>query len=396
MQILIDIRLLGKGGQTGVEEYTQQIVTHLLRQPSAHHFHLFYNGWRKVPLPGEWLALSRIEGLASAKAAGHDRSRTSIIDWGVPNRLFDLWQPELDSIFNDGPDLIYSPHLNYINAARAPRILTIHDLSFIHYPYFLNWRQRLWHRWQKIKEQAKKATGIVVDSAYTKNDVVETLGVVSEKVHVIYPGVNKEMYRPASAAGYGEARPASAQSFGAARPANLDFPFILYLGTIEPRKNVAAIIAAFRLLKQNPLFDELKLIIAGENRDPNIQTHPNDPNIIFWGKATTEEKSMLYNLAEVFVYPSFFEGFGFPPLEAQASGCPVVASNRASLKEVLGNSALLTDPWKPREIASAIEAVLTDNNLRNQLIGKGLNNARQFNWQDTVCALLKLFSQLSS
>jgi len=381
MEILIDIRLLGKGGQTGVEEYTQQIVTHLLRTASPHRFHLFYNGWRKAPLPGEWLA--------SAKATGHDqsdRSRTSIIDWGIPNRLFDLWQPELDLIFNDGPDLIYSPHLNYINSGRAPRILTIHDLSFLHYPYFLNWRSRLWHAWQKIEEQATKAAAIVVDSAYTKNDVIETLKVPAEKIHIIYPGINPNLSTS-------QVDILTSQVDKLERPANLSWPFILYLGTIEPRKNVGAIIKAFQLLKQNPLFDDLKLIIAGENRDPNIRIHPNDPNIIFWGKATTEEKSMLYNLAEVFVYPSFFEGFGFPPLEAQASGCPVVASNRASLKEVLGNSALLTDPWKPKEIAQAIEAILTDNNLRSQLIGKGLNNARQFNWQDTVCALLKLFSQ---
>ncbi len=366
MEILIDIRLLGKGGQTGVEEYTRQAINHLLRLPSPHRFHLFYNGWDKIPLPAEWLNSGNAE----------------VIDWQIPNRLFDLWQPALDTAFNDGPDLVYSPHLNYLTTARAPRLLTIHDLSFLHYPYFFNWRQRLWHNWQKIKEQAELAAAIVVDSAYTKNDVGETLKIAPEKIHTIYPGIDKEIYRVRKME----------------RPANLEFPFILYLGTIEPRKNVGAIIEAFQILKQQPIFDDLKLIIAGKNSD-TLNPKPytlNPSDIIWWGKATAEEKIMLYNLAEVFVYPSFFEGFGFPPLEAQACGCPVVASNRASLKEILGSSALLIDPWKYKELALAIESILTNSNLRTQLIAKGLNNARQFNWQETACALLKLFSQLVS
>ncbi|MEK9184091.1 MAG: glycosyltransferase family 1 protein [Patescibacteria group bacterium] len=367
MRILVDIRLLSKGGQSGIEEYTVQLLNNLFQSNSTHQWQLFYQGWRKAPLPNNWSSDNTIK----------------IIDWQYPNKLFDIWRPKIDN--HVATDLVYSPHLNIIRANHAPRILTIHDLSFIHHPYFFSLKHRLWHKIQSYKNQIKTASVIVTNSVYTKNDLINTLSVQPEKIHAIYPGTNPKL-----------------KKMDFTRPEKLKFPYILYLGTIEPRKNIPLIIKAFNIVKQKNNFRDLKLILAGKAgwlyekifQEAEKSRHKSD--IIFWGLVHSEEKNMLYNLAEAFVYPSFLEGFGFPPLEAQACGCPVIASNRASLPEVLGQSALMVNPWKEKDLVDKLEAVLTDANLKNKLIAEGFKNAQRFNWKKTACELLKLFSRFSS
>ncbi len=116
-------------------------------------------------------------------------------------------------------------------------------------------------------------------------------------------------------------------------------------------------------------------------------------DIIFRGAVSGDERVLLYNLARVFVYPSFFEGFGFPPLEAQACGCPTVAADRTSLPEILGDSALLVNPWKVEDLAGAIKKAATDERERKRLIKNGLENARRFSWEKTAKQTLELFNQ---
>ncbi len=367
MRILIDIRLLSKGGQSGIEEYTIQLLNHLFQSDSPYQWQLFYQGWRKAPLPNHWSSNGTIK----------------IINWQYPNKIFDIWRPKIDNYI--ATDLVYSPHLNIIRANHAPRILTIHDLSFIHHPHFFSLKHRLWHKIQSYKNQIKTASAIVTNSIYTKNDLINTLQVPPEKIHAIYPGINSSLKKT-----------------NLPRPKNLEFPYILYLGTIEPRKNIPLIIKAFNIIKQKKEFKNLRLVLAGklgwlyEKIFQEIEKSRFKSDIILWGLVDPKEKNMLYNLAEAFVYPSFFEGFGFPPLEAQACGCPVIASNRTSLPEILEQSALMINPWKEKDLADKLEAILTDKNLKNKLITEGFKNVQRFNWKKTVCELLKLFSQFSS
>jgi len=175
---------------------------------------------------------------------------------------------------------------------------------------------------------------------------------------------------------------------------------LLYVGALEPRKNISGIIKAFNLLKQNSAFNDLELFIVGPKgwlynmifKEARRSPHASD--IRFWGSASLSEILYLYNCASAFVYPSFFEGFGFPPLEAQACSLPVIASNRASLPEILGNSALLIDPWRTDEMVMAIEAVLTDNTLRDLLIERGLQNVKRFDWNKTAEELIDVFKSI--
>lgn len=371
MRILVDVRLLSRGGQSGIEEYTEQLVSHILNLDRQNTYLLFYNGLRrKVPLPAQW----------------RQAANTKIIDWHLPNNLlvpaskfFNF--PKFDKLIKT--DLIFSPHLDILRHSQAPRILTIHDLSFIHHPYFLSRKSRFWHWMQDYKDQAKKADLINTISEFSKKDIVETLKIPPEKIKVVHLGVNP-IFKPKEIA----ALPSVARNDGENAIKNLR-PYILYLGTVEPRKNIGAIIKAFNLLKTKPEFHELKLVIAGKIKRSNLPAGGKD--IIFLGQVKQEDRVLLYNLAELFVFPSFFEGFGLPPLEAQACGCPVVASNRASLPEVLGKTALLVDPWKVNDLAEAMEAVLLNKELKDKLVAAGLENVRRFEWERSATEILNIF-----
>lgn len=367
MKIFVDIRLLSRGHQSGVEEYTHNLVDQLIKLAPEHQWQLFYNGWHKKTLPEHWLQAKNV----------------TVINWSLPNKIFGLLQPKIDRFVET--DLIWSPHINLINhQSKTPRLLTIHDLSFIHYPHFFSQRHRLWHFWQKIKKQADQASHIITDSEFTKNDITETLKISPEKISVIYPGITTPNFEIENL--------------------KLKIPqsYILYLGTMEPRKNIEAIIKAFNIIKLSGRFPKLKLILAGragwlyQAILQEIKRSPYQSEIILWGSAIVEEKLALYRSAEAFIYPSFFEGFGFPPLEAQSNNCPVIASNRASLPEVLGQSALLVNPWRSDQLAAAIEEVLTKPHTKKRLIKNGQKNITRFNWQQCAAQLLKIFSGYAS
>ncbi|MCX6742935.1 MAG: glycosyltransferase family 1 protein, partial [Candidatus Parcubacteria bacterium] len=172
--------------------------------------------------------------------------------------------------------------------------------------------------------------------------------------------------------------------------------FILFLGTLEPRKNVTGIIEAFNLLKQNfPQYSDLCLIIAGEkgwHYERIFELAKNSPftkQIIYLDYISRQDKPLLYNLAEIFIFPSFYEGFGFPALEAQACGLPVIASANSSFPEILGASAFLVNPDHIEELASSLYQILSNQELRQGLINKGLENANRFSWQTCAEETLK-------
>lgn len=162
--------------------------------------------------------------------------------------------------------------------------------------------------------------------------------------------------------------------------------FILYFGTIEPRKNLVGLIRAYEILRDRYKLSDYKLVIAGSrgwlDRKIFVAAKKSSfgPDIIFTGFVRPEDKVYLYNFSSLFVYPSFFEGFGFPPLEAMACGAPVVCSNTSSFPEIVGNAALMIDPYNFSEMAWAMNEVLTDKNLCGDLVVKGLAQAKKFDW----------------
>ncbi len=383
MHIFIDVRLLGRGAQSGIEEYTFQAVDHLLHAGGEHRFTLFYSGVRKKPLPAPWRSFTGPKEWTR-------RTNVRVIDWRVPNRILDAlahlfkW-PDIPA--RVGADIVFSPHFNIL-ATRVPRVITFHDLSFLRYPRFFSARQRLWHWMQRYRAQAAGAAAIVVNSQFSASDVHGLLGVPREKIHLIYPGINP-LFKPIA--------PNDAQLAQFKDRHRIAFPYLLALGTIEPRKNIPLVVRAFTALKRDPRHASLRLIIAGRRgwlygeSERAIARSPARDHIIRWGAVDPDDRRLLYTGSSAFVYPSFFEGFGFPPLEAQACGAPVVVSDRTSLPEVVGASALRVSPWSVDELAGAIERILTDNRARDALIAAGYQNVKRFSWETNAQELLTLF-----
>ncbi|MBI4119382.1 MAG: glycosyltransferase family 4 protein [Parcubacteria group bacterium] len=374
MRILIDLRLLTKGGTTGIEEYTMQLITHLLDIDRKNEYLFFYNGIRKAPLPQKWLS----------------RPNVGLANWYIPNKLFDAAsflfdQPKIDSFLKAG--VIFSPHFNIIShTPKMPHAMTFHDLSFVHHPEFFPKRKQFWHWLQRYRQHAKSADRIIAVSEFTKWDLAEEFGIAPGKITTIYSGISSDL-RPMP-------RTAPELELFAERM-HLRRPFLLYLGTVEPRKNVSAAIRAFNILKSFDSFRDWQLVIAGnlgwlyQGVLREAGNSPYKRDIRFLGKVSVADKALLYNLAEIFIYPSFFEGFGFPPLEAQACGIPVIAADRTSLPEILGHSAELVNPWKIDDIVFAIRDFSLNRGKRERFISAGLENAKKFSWEKTASETLK-------
>jgi glycosyltransferase involved in cell wall biosynthesis len=238
------------------------------------------------------------------------------------------------------------------------RTTTVHDLGPLHHPDWVDERTRSLHV-PKAFHAAKTCDLTFANSRYTADDVIRTLGVPEERVTVAYPGIHER---------YGPDGPA----------AERDGPYLLTTATREPRKNLQALLDAFALVRARR--PELELFVVGEDE----QKAP--PGVRFLGYVLPDELATLYRGAEAFVFPSLFEGFGIPVVEAMASGTPTVASAHPSLDEASDDAAIRVEPSSPEAIASGIETALTE---RRSLVPRGLEHAQKFTWRACGEAMLR-------
>jgi glycosyltransferase involved in cell wall biosynthesis len=374
---------------SGVSEYTANLLEALLRLDQADDYRLFYNSFHHL----------------DQRFSGWQRPNAQVRGTHWPNKIFNYGlqkighYPKLDQVLG-GVDIFWSPHFNFTSLTAAPagpqKIITVHDLSFLRYPEFFSYRKNFWHQALRVKTALRGADRIIAVSANTKNDIVELAGVSPDKITVVYPGnnISQRIVGKTEAQEFLSKHNLLSEPNGA--PAGR---LILYLGNIEPRKNIAGLIAAFNILRAKG-FTDLKLVLAGAAGWKNQkiytawQNSPYQADIKFLGYISKKEKEILYSLASVFAYPSFYEGFGFPPLEALTYGLPVVCSNVASLPEVVGEAAVLINPDMPDELAHALEQVLADEELRRCLIAKGYQRLKLFSWDKTASAYLKIFQEV--
>jgi len=319
----------------------------------------------------------------------------SCIDWSVPNKGLDAcirifgW-PTIDNVWP--ADVIWSPHFFLLpKSKRAKRVITFHDLSPAHFPELYPLRKRFWHWQQDYKKQAQNADHLIAVSEFTKDDLIHTFSVDPKKVTAIHSGINPF---------FKKINPENKELKDFRIINKLENPFLLFVGTLEPRKNVPDIIRAFNILKTKEGCEHCELVIVGkrgwlfESIFSEAEKSVYKKDIRFWGEATYEELLYLYNSAHMFVWPSLFEGFGHPPLEAQACGCPVIASNRSSLPEVLGDSAILVSPHNLEELSVAMEALILQNDIRELYVSRGYENCSRFNWKETSDALVRTLEQV--
>lgn len=346
----------------GPSRYTTKLVEALLAQPSEHDFTLFLNEQvRALPFrPARPVRVLRTRA---------PTSRTSIrVLW---EHLLAPWHIGAGRL-----DMVHSM-LNVVPVAAPTRhVVTIHDLSFMRTPA-AHPAHRRWYLTAATWLSARRAHAVLADSHATKADIVELLGADPDHVHVVYPG-SEASFHPRSDHQVQEFR----------RHNKLDRPFVLFVGTLEPRKNVDVLVRAFGLVAQSGFQGDL--VLAGgtgwatEGIDAALADSQVRGRIHRIGYVKQEDLPYWYCAADLVVYPSSYEGFGIPVLEAMASGTPVITSNRSSLPEVAGDAGLTVNPRDIPELAAAMTAVLASPERRAAMRDLGLAQARRFDW--TVAA----------
>lgn len=240
-------------------------------------------------------------------------------------------------------------------------------------------------KWNVIKN---KIDFMITVSNSEKQNIVEKLKISDEKIEVIYHGIDHENFKPMNNIEICEEL---------RRKYGINFDFILHVSSYQPKKNVEGIIEAFAFLKKNTRIKE-KLVIVGRQPE-SVKMLARRlglvKDVVFLGHVPYEDLPKIYNLAKVFVFPSFHESFGMPILEAMACGCPVITSNVFSMPEIAGDAAILVNPYKIEEIAEAIYKVLSDENLRRKLKRNGLKRAKRFTWEKSARAHLKVYKEVT-
>jgi len=279
----------------------------------------------------------------------------------LPKYLKSIGNPLLLNLANTAP-------LFYIN-----KISTIHDIAYEKFPQTFNWKFRLFYK-LLIPRLITSSKHIFTVSEFSKKEITEFYRVDDKKISVVYNAVN-EIFHP-SVKKYNE-------------------KYILAVSSLHYQKNFHSLIKAFNVLKNT----DVKLFLVGSvNKNfaslELLKDIENNPNIIFKGRVNDEALISLYSNAICFVYPSLYEGFGIPPLEAQACGCPVICSNAASLPEVYGDSVLYCNPYDPNDIKEKIEILVNDEGLREELRLKGFENVKRFSWKKSAKKIIEIIERL--
>jgi len=422
MRIGIDIRSLSAGKHSGVEEYICNLLPNLFRQGSDDQFILLHNSW-KFALPEEVLDWEKFPNVR-------------IIKYRWPSKLLNasIWlfrRPCLDKLLGNDIDVMFLPNITFFSVSKSiPYVVTFHDLSFELFPHFFNLYRRIWHFLVNPPRKARESSRIITVSNSTAQDIKELYKTGDEKIAPIYLGISptflekqSELRLPYDKFSAGKKIEADKfetqdQSAEESFPLNSfhetakewkvrkryrlpENPFLLFLGTIEPRKNLTSLIKAYNEFrsKSNLAYD---LVIAGSRgwSDEKIfraaEVSPFRKSIYFPGPILNDDRPVLYSMSSLFIFPSFFEGFGLPPLESLASGVPVICSSSTSLLEVFGSHALTVNPHDIGEIAWAMERVLTDSALRESLISQGKKYAREFSWEKTAARTLEVLHEAAA
>ena len=294
-------------------------------------------------------------------------------------------------------DLVHIPHLFWLpRNLPCPYVMTVHDvLDHMYRARDQSGLRRSLH-FYLTHRALKGAARIFAVSNFTKSEVEKLFAIPADRIEVVYNAIDERFLR-------GHASEADRQLL--AERYLVNHPFLLYTGRISPHKNVVRIIEAFSALKaeleKEELFPGLKLIIIGDE----LSKHPDlrrtvvrsrmQNDVRFMGFVPIEVLRIFYDAAKIFVFPSLYEGFGLPPLEAMAHGTPVVTSNTSSLPEVVGNAAVLVNPENVFEIMRALHRVLLDQALRDKLKARGYEQAKRFSWDASAQQILRVYHEVS-
>lgn len=368
MLIGIDASPLNRHHKTGTEWYTHHLILNLAKIDPFNEYLLYC----REPLKEEFMELPA-------------NFKIKVLSWPI-NKFWTQGRLSLEMLMRP-PDVLFVPAQALPVICPKKVITTVHDIGFERFPeYYSNFARRYLRF--STKFALKKATKIIAVSNFTKKELIDVYRADKNKIEVIYNGYNQLYQKDKS--------PSVSQNI--LTKLKIKKPFILSIGRLEKKKNTLNIVKAFSILAKEPEFFSLQLILVGQGGlgfaeiEEEIKKSGVTSRIILTSWLNDRILTGLLKKAEVFVFPSFYEGFGIPIVEAMASGVPVVTSNVASCPEIADQAALTVDPNDSSAIARAIKKILSDKELKNELVKRAEERIKTFDWQKCAQETLKVIT----
>ena len=365
MNILLDANTLSPV-KAGIGYYTYNLITELAKLKAAQ---------QSLAICIRTKLLNNFAGI---------EARVKVIS--IPEPVFAKYLP-FESSWMSGFDLYHEP--NYIpRLFTGKTVVTICDMSHKLFPQHHPRRRVL--QLNLFANRMRIADHIITISQNSKQEIIDFLGIPEERISITYLGANLDFQKLTLECDMID---------NLRQHYHLPERFFLYVGTIEPRKNLARLIEAYSLARNEGIDQEIKLVLTGGNgwlyKDiyARVKQLRLENEIIFTGYVSDKDLPILYNMAEVFVYPSIYEGFGLSPLEAMACGIPVIASNTSSIPEVVGDAGILVDPYRVEDIASAMFKVIESRQIQDDLSQRGLIQAQRFSWKKCAEETWQVYQQ---
>ena len=357
----------------GIGTYVRNLLRHLSRLDSQ----------------TEYVILCRVEDCGSVEELGENFR--SIPELARNYSISEQLRIPLD-LRREGIDLFHAPHYVLPPLTPCKSVVTIHDCIHLRFPQYLPNRLAYAYARSSMWVATHRSNRVLTVSEASKRDILRYFRIPEGKIDVIYNAIDER---------FGET-PSPDEVERVRERYQLNAPYVLYAGNIKPHKNLERLIEAFHTLRQDGDLAHVKLLIIGDEISKYaalrraVHRYKLHKHVRFFGFVPDKTLAVLYRLARVFVFPSLYEGFGLPPLEAMASGTPVITSDVSSLPEVVGDAALLIDPLDPAAIADAMRRVLMDSDLRETLRQKGLERVREFSWERSVRRVREIYGEVLS
>jgi glycosyltransferase involved in cell wall biosynthesis len=362
MKIAVNTRFLLGDGLEGYGYFTRDVFSRMVRRHPEHEFYFLFDR----PYAPEYLFAPNVHPLVLSPAARHPLLWKYWYDVKVPLALRRI-----------GADLFVSPDGYCSLTTRVPQCLVVHDLGFLHQPATYRTTHLAYYN-RYVPRFVQKASAIATVSEFSKKDIIDQYTVPAGKIDVVYNAV-RDAFRPLAF----EERQRVKEQYTGGRE------YFIYAGAIHPRKNLINLLKAFSLFKKRQR-NTWKLVLAGRLAWKNdeflalMKTYKYRNDVVLTGYVPEEQLVRLIGSAYALVYPSLFEGFGVPVLEAMKCGVPPLTSAGTAMEEIGGEAALYFDPHDPADIAEKLMLIYKDENLRSQIIGKGREQAARYSWDRTA------------
>lgn len=386
MRILVDIRHLGQPHPSGVGEYTIELLRALFEMDKNNAYVLLSSGRQG--------AKSHATNAVTRMTTHH--SKVQHIHIPIANKILNLKLlsgriPSINTLAGGSYHLLFLPNLNITRIpANLPTVLTVHDLSWKFFPQFFSRRMLAWHAATKPEQLITRADRILTPSESTKRDIQSLYQKPDAQITVVPHG-----HAPHFSA---HIQP---QDHGVRSKYKLPKRFALFMGTLEPRKNIPMIIEGLEEYRART-GDDLHLVLAGKWgwRSGDIRLSLREARRKTWihhlGYVEDQDRPALYRSASVFLWPSIYEGFGLPVLESMASGTPVITSHTSSLPELTESAAILIDPYNAHDLSDALGQLLSSEALRIRLSEAGIRRASAFTWNAAATRTLEAFTRATN